>query len=152
MDAARHWIGQIEAASREVEAWIRRVDPHRWQAPGGTTWTNQDLLGHLAAWSDLLVDQVEALQHDRPDTIETVDVDQWNAVQVEKRRGWTTAESVEEWEHAARRAADVVGRLPAEAGHRKRHVAWSVDPVSIDQLLRLWFVHLDQHRSRMIDE
>lgn len=146
------WIREIRAASLEVDVWIRRVDPDRWQAPGGTAWTNQDLLGHLAAWSDFLTDQVHALQEDRPDTIETVDVNQWNAIQLARRRGRSVNESVEEWRRAVQRVTDVVGGLSAEAWRRKRKVAWSAEPVSIERLLRLWLEHLGQHRSRMVED
>jgi len=146
------WIREIRAASLDVDVWIRRMDPDRWRGPGGTAWTNQDLLGHLAAWSDFLIDQVRALQEDRPDTIETVDVDQWNAVHVARRRGRPVNETVEEWRRAVQRVTDVVAGLSAEAWRRKRKVAWAAEPVSIDQLLRLWLEHLDQHRSRMADD
>jgi hypothetical protein len=149
VDAAVESISQIRAASADVEDWIRRVGPDRWQMPFGKVWTNQDLLGHLAAWSDFLVDQVEALQQDRPGEIETVDVDVWNAAQVARRRGRTADETVEEWRRAARRVTDVVVGLPTEAWHRSWPVPWSAEPVSIDAVLRLWLGHLEQHRSRM---
>lgn len=143
------WISQILTASQDVEAWIRRMEPDRWQMPYGAAWTNQDLLGHLAAWSDFLVDQVEALQRDRPGEIEAVDVDAWNAEQVASRRGRTVQETVEAWRRTARRVTDVVGGLPAEAWCRSWPVAWSAEPVSIDALMRLWLLHLEQHRSKM---
>ena len=143
------WISQIRAASQEVEIWIRRVEPDRWQSRYGAVWTNQDLLGHLAAWSDFLIDQIEALQQDRPGDIEAVDVDGWNAAQVARRRERTADEIVAQWRRAVRRATDVVGSLPAKAWGRSWAVAWSVEPVSIEALMRLWLGHLDQHRSKM---
>jgi hypothetical protein len=149
VDDAMDWSSQIRAASQEVEIWIRRVEPDRWQSPFGAVWTNQDLLGHLAAWSDFLVDQVEALQQDRPGDIEAVDVDGWNAAQVARRRGRTADQIVEEWRRAVQRVTDVVGGLPAEAWRRNWPVAWSAEPVAIDALLRLWLGHLEQHRAKM---
>jgi hypothetical protein len=145
------WTSQLRSASREVEAWIRRVEPDRWQAPFGKTWTNQDLLGHLAAWSDFLIDQVEALQQDRPGEIEAVNVDAWNAAQIAGRRGRTADQIVEEWRRAAQRAIDVVSGLPADAWRRDWPVAWSADPVSIEVLIGLWLGHLEHHRSRMAE-
>jgi hypothetical protein len=143
------WINEIRAASADVEVWIRRVEPDRWQLPYGTAWTNQDLLGHLAAWSDFLVDQVEALQQERPGEIEVVDVDTWNAAQVARRRGWTVDETVDEWRRAVQRVTDLVFGLPAEAWHRSWQVAWAAEPVSIGDLLRLWLGHIEQHRSKL---
>jgi hypothetical protein len=152
MGVAVDWVSQIRAASQGVEVWIQRTDPGRWQLPGGTAWTNQDLLGHLAAWSDLLVDQIEALRDDCPDAIAPVDVDDWNAVQVARRRGQAPDEIVEEWRRAVRRVTDVVSGLPAEDWSRYWLVAWSNEPVSIDRLLGLWLVHLEQHRSSMVED
>lgn len=143
------WTSGILAASVDVEDWIRRVEPDRWQAPYGAAWTNQDLLGHLAAWSDLLVDQILTLLADRPDTIQTVDVDEWNAEEVAKRRGRSAGEVVEEWRRAVRRVSDAVDGLPVEAWHRSWPVAWATDPVSIEALLRLWLRHIAEHRSKM---
>ena len=143
------WISEIRNESARVERWIRRVGPDGWHQPCGTKWTNQDLLGHLAAWSDFLIDQVEALREERPGSIEAVDVDRWNAEQVATRRGRPAHETVDEWRRAVQRATEVVGGLPTEAWHRSWHVAWGAEPVSIDELLRLWLVHLEQHRSRL---
>jgi hypothetical protein len=47
------------------------------------------------------------------------------------------------------RATEVVGGLPTESWQRSWRVAWGVEPVLIDELLRLWLVHLEQHRSRL---
>jgi uncharacterized damage-inducible protein DinB len=142
------WPIRGDAAAATVEAWIARVGT-RWDGPTGTTWSDTDLLGHLSAWSDFLLDQVEALLAGRPDTIAAVDVDTWNAEQVERRRGRTAREAVDEWRRAARRANEVVRRLPEEARRRRWVVAWSISPVTIDDLLTLWIVHIEQHRSRL---
>jgi len=143
------WTSEIQTASTVVEAWIRRVGTEGWPLSCGSAWTNKDLLGHLAAWSDLLVDQVEALKEERPDTIEAVNVDAWNAEQVSQRRSRTAAETVDDWRRSVRRAIDVVGHLPPDVWARRWQVVWSKEPVSIDELLRLWLVHLEQHRSRL---
>lgn len=144
-----NWIDQVHTASASVETWIRRVEPDGWCEPCGTAWSNQDLLGHLAAWSDFLIDEVEALHGDRVGTIETVDVDSWNAAQIERRRGRTADETVDEWRRAVQRVIEVVGGLPADAWNRDWRVAWAAEPVSIDDLLRLWLGHIGQHRSRL---
>lgn len=143
------WTSEIRTASTSVEAWIQRVGSEGWLLTCGSAWTNKDLLGHLAAWSDLLIDQVEALKEERPDTIEAVDVDAWNAEHVGRRRSWTAAETVDDWRRSVRRAIDVIGRLPPDVWTRRWQVAWSAEPVSIDAVLRLWLVHLEQHRARL---
>jgi hypothetical protein len=59
------WIGELKAARTPVERWIRRVPSDAWLAPRQKLWTRKDLLGHLTAWSDFLLDQVEALRDNR---------------------------------------------------------------------------------------
>jgi hypothetical protein len=142
------WTRRCDEGAAMVEAWIAGLGTRR-DEPTETAWRDQDLLGHLSAWSDLLFDQVEALVAGRPGTIAAIDVDTWNAEQVERRRGRTAREAVDEWRRAARRAEEVVRGLSAEARRRRWAVAWSVSPVTIDDLLTLWTVHIEQHRSRL---
>jgi heme exporter protein D len=142
------WAIRRDEAAATVEAWIARVGTD-WNEPRGTAWSDQDLLGHLSAWSDFLLDEVEALLAGRPDTIAAVDVDTWNAEQVERRRGWTARETIDEWRRAALRASNVARSLSEEARRRTSTVAWSASPVTIDDLLTLWVVHIEQHRARL---
>lgn len=144
------WRNEVRVAAAAVEEWlVQRVaadeQPGRYQAK----WTAKDVLGHLAAWSDLLMDEIEALQQDRPETIEVVDVDAWNAVEVARRRSWTPDQMIAEWRRSVQRADTVIGRLLPETWERRWHVAWAPEPVSVEDLLRLWLVHLEQHRSKI---
>jgi hypothetical protein len=141
------WATRCDAAAAAVDAWIARVGA-RWDGPQEATWSDQDLLGHLAAWSDFLLDQIEALLAGQAGAIAAIDVDAWNAEQVGLRRGRPPAETIDEWRRSARRVADVAGGLPADAREREWHVAWSSSPVTIDRLLTLWVVHIEQHRAR----
>ncbi len=142
------WATRRDAAAATVDAWIASVGT-QWDEPRGTAWSDRDLLGHLSAWSDFLFDQVDALLAGRPDTIAAIDVDTWNAEQVEIRRGRTAGEAVDDWRRASRRARDVESGLSDEARRRTWSVAWSPSPVTIDDLLRLWVVHIEQHGGRL---
>jgi len=143
------WLSELQAARAPVEQWIRRVASDAWLAPRERRWTRKDLLGHLTAWSDFLLDQVEALQRNRPDTIEAVDVDAWNAVEVERRRTWTVEATLATWRRSEQRAAEVISALPPGAWDRRWRVAWADQPVSIADVLKLMVVHLGQHRSEI---
>jgi hypothetical protein len=142
------WLMQARAAIERVDDWIVRVEC-RWSDSCASPWTNQDLLGHLSAWSDFLFDQVEALAADRAETIAQVDVDRWNAAQVEWRRGWSPEQSLAEWRRAAHRVTDLGARFATVADGPRRRVAWSSSPVSIADLLGLWLTHIEQHRRRL---
>jgi hypothetical protein len=149
MTTSADWLGELDAARAPVEAWIRGVASDAWLAPRAKPWTRKDLLGHLAAWSDFLLDQVEALQRNQPETIEAVDVDAWNALEVERRRSWTVDATIAAWQRTGRRAAEVISALPPDAWNRRWRVAWAEEPVSIGDVLRLMLVHLDQHRPEL---
>src|SRR5512142_2631581 len=132
------WIGDVREATILVERWIERIDGDGWSRPPGATWNNKDLLGHLTAWSELLIDQIEAIGRQRCDAIVAVDVDAWNAVQVAGRKHWTSDAIVDGWRRSARRAADLIEGLPTEAWSATCRVPWADGPVSIGDLLRLW--------------
>jgi hypothetical protein len=146
-DAER--IGELRAARGPVDAWIERVAADAWLAPRDGSWTRKDLLGHLTAWSDFLLDQVEALQENRPDTIDAIDVNEWNAVEVERRRHWTVEATITAWRRSEQRADEVISGLSPEAWAGRWRVAWAAEPVSIDDLIRLMVVHLGQHRFEL---
>ncbi len=142
------WPTRARAAIDGVDDWVGWVQS-RWDESPGTAWTNQELLGHLCAWSDFLLDQVEALVGDRAEAIPRIDVDAWNAEQIDARRGWSPEQSVAEWRRTARRAADLGTRVPALVDGRQWRVAWSPSPVSVADLLDLWLAHFGQHRARL---
>ena len=149
MTASVDWLSELQAARAPVEEWIQGVASDAWLAPRAKPWTRKDLLGHLAAWSDFLLDQVEALQRNQPDTIESIDVDAWNALEVERRRDWTVEATIATWRRTGRRADEVISALPPEAWDRRWRVAWAEEPVSIGDVLRLIVVHLGQHRAEL---
>lgn len=142
--------GDMREATSLVERWIERIDGDGWSGPAGAAWNNKDLLGHLTAWSDLLIDQVEAFQQQRSDAIRAVNVDAWNAAQVADRKRWTSGAIVDDWRRAVRRAADVIEHVPVQAWSATWRVPWADRPVSIGGLLHLWLTHIEQHRARLL--
>jgi hypothetical protein len=151
-DTGPEWIAELHAARGPVDTWIEGVAFDAWLAPREDPWTRKDLLGHLTAWSDFLLDQVEALRENRPDTIASIEVDAWNAAEVERRRGWTVEATIAAWHHAERRADEVIAALPPDSWDMRWQVAWAAEPVSIGDVLRLMLVHVGQHRSALVGD
>ncbi len=118
-----------------------------WLNPVESDWTVKDLIGHLAAWSNLLLDQIEALLNGNAEKIEQIDIDRWNAAQVALRRDWPIAQIRREWQQSHRRAQTIVEQLPATAYTQHWPVAWAEEPVTINDLLHLWLLHLEQHQQ-----
>jgi len=152
MTLSRDWIDRLQKAQEPIDGWIRGVAYEEWLAPRAGPWTRKDLLGHLTAWSDFLLDQVDALRQNRPEAIEAVPVDAWNAVEVERRRSWTVEATIGAWRRSARRTEEVVSALSPEAWDGRWRVAWAAEPVSIEDVLRLMEVHLGQHRSALAND
>jgi hypothetical protein len=143
------WVAEIRAASAGIDAWISGMAPGEWFVPRPGGWTDKDMLGHLVAWSELLTDEVEALKGERPEAIEIIDVHAWNAEQVAKRSGLTVEQTIAAWRRAVQRVTETLAGLAPETRSRRWRLAWAAQPVCIDDLVGLWFVHLDQHRSRL---
>jgi uncharacterized damage-inducible protein DinB len=143
------WNDQVRLAADAVDEWlVPRVAEDERPEAASVIWSAKDLLGHLAAWSDLLLDEIEALRQDRPQTIEAVDVDAWNAIQVARRRGWAPDQVIAEWRHSVQRAETVIASLSPATLERRWSVTWARESVSIGDLVRLWLGHLEGHRSR----
>lgn len=111
------------------------------------TWTAKDVVGHLAAWSDLLLDGVEALVQGRAGAVQVVDVDAWNADQIASRKDWTVARVRSAWEGALARALCLASQLSPGEMSRPRPAAWSDGSTSPSDVFDLWLLHIEQHRD-----
>ncbi|MGE5199233.1 MAG: DinB family protein [Rhodospirillaceae bacterium] len=145
MTPGDRWRRELEAARGPVDAWIEGIPAEAWLVTRSGTWSRKDLLGHLTAWSDLLLDQAEALRDNRPDAVGLVDVNAWNALEIARRRAWPVEAIIEGWRRSALRADRLLAAVPPEAWAGRWNVAWSLEPVSIDDVLRLMVVHIGQH-------
>ncbi|MFQ5341094.1 MAG: DinB family protein [Anaerolineae bacterium] len=145
------WSAHIEKAGAEVLSKLAALPDTAWLEVVEGTWTTKDVIGHLAAWSDYLLDEVEALARGDADAIRAVDIDDWNAVQIAARRDWPAEKVRAVWEATVRRALRVVAQLSADEMTRRRRVAWTDDPVSPADLLELWLLHIEQHRGSLTD-
>jgi len=145
-----NWLARIKAASAEVERRLTGLPDDAWFDVIEGTWTAKDVIGHLTAWSDRLLDEAEALARGDADAIQAVDIDAWNAAQVTARRDWLVEQVRAAWEKTVRRALRVVARLSAADEMACRWpVPWTDEPVSPADLLDLWLIHIEQHRESL---
>ena len=140
-------LDTLTAACAGVNNWLAGIPHDAWTNLVEGTWTVKDLVGHLAAWSDLILDQIDALAQNAPDRIQRIDIDRWNASQIHMRRDWSAARIRREWDQTAERARRTVERLPAEMWAREALVPWKDGPISLDDLLDLWILHITQHQT-----
>jgi len=143
------WPARIEKAGAEVASKLIELPDDAWLEVVEGTWTLKDVIGHLAAWSDYLLDEVEALTRGDADAIQVIDINDWNAAQIAARRDWPAEKVQAAWEATVRRALHVVAHLPANEMTSRRRVAWTDDPVSPGDLLDLWLLHIEQHRESL---
>ena len=84
-------------------------------------WTLKDLLAHLASWAREFRQEVEmaargeSFDYAIPYAMNVVGPNQWNQVEVEKRRAATLEEILREYEDETRRLQDLVLELPQES-------------------------------------
>jgi hypothetical protein len=141
------WAARIRAAGTGVTRLLADVSDDTWLDVAEETWTAKDVVGHLAAWSDLLMDGVEALVHGRADTVQVIDIDAWNADQIAARRDWTVAQVRSAWKKALARVLCVAGRLSRDEMDRPSPASWSEGPTSPADVFDLWLSHVAQHRD-----
>jgi hypothetical protein len=140
-------IELVAASVAKVEKWLTGMSDESWLSMIEGMWTAKDLVGHLAVWSELLLDQIEALAQDTSAVIQQVDIDHWNAAQITLRSDWSIAKVRKEWEQSTMRARSLAKRLPDEIWSRRAVVPWTKEPVSLDDLLKLWLLHITQHQD-----
>lgn len=95
------WGMLLNASSAKVESWLSKIPDEHWLKHIESDWTVKDLIGHLAAWSNLLLDQIETLAQGNPEKIKQIDIDSWNAAQLAVRSGWSIAKIRKEWNNQA---------------------------------------------------
>ncbi len=87
-------------------------------------WTLQDLLAHLASWAAEFRREVETLAAGReidyaiPFALSVVGPNEWNQVEVERRRHLTLAQVLDQFEDETRRLQDVLLTLSPAELHR----------------------------------
>jgi hypothetical protein len=140
-------LDTITASCATVTEWLNGIQDESWANQAEGSWTVKDLVGHLAAWSDLLLDQIEALAQNTPDKIKRIDINDWNEAQITARRDWTVAKVRQEWEQSTTRARSIIERLPDDMWTRRTPVPWAKEPVSLQDLLDLWNLHITQHQD-----
>jgi hypothetical protein len=141
------WAARIEAAAAEVNRLLAGAPGGVWLDVAEGTWTAKDVVGHLAVWSDLLMDGVEALVQGRADAVPAVNIDAWNADQIAARRDWTVDQIQSAWEEALARALRLTSQISSAAMNRQCLAPWSDDPTSPSDVFDLWLLHIEQHRD-----
>lgn len=136
---------RIQSSSQFIDQWISWIDD--WDKPGHNSWTYKDLLGHLTVWSELLLEQIDAILSGDGSRIKRINVDQWNAMQIRRYNSWRAEEINSAWRKTSRQAALLLSTLKEEQLHLNASVSWSQRPVSIGDLYGLWLEHIEQHKS-----
>jgi len=140
-------LASLTASCAKVEKWLAGISDDSWSSLVEGSWTVKDLVGHLAVWSDLLLDQIEALSQNAPENIQQIDIDHWNAAQISARKDWSVIQVRKEWEQSTMRARSLVKHLPDEMWSCRAVVPWTKEHVSLGDLLDLWLLHIKQHQN-----
>ena len=143
------WASRIKSAGVDIDGLLSGMPNDAWYEMVESNRTIKDIVGHLTAWSELLVDEVQALAQDRAETIEAVDIDEWNATEIRARRDWPVKRVWEAWQASVKRACTVAESLPPETLSRQQGAPWTDEDMSIDNIFRLWILHIEQHREAL---
>ena len=120
-DVRRSWMEL--RASRQLEKNASRFVTPRW--------TLKDLLGHLASWAQEFRQEAEkaargeAFDYAIPYAFSVLGPNQWNQVQVEKRRSQPLREILREFESETRCLQELVLELPEESLQAETFLPWA---------------------------
>ena len=148
-ESRRACLRQVEEATTDLRHLLSGMADRAWPEIAAGEWTVKDVLGHLVVWSELLLDGVDALVSGSAEAIHAVDIDAWNAEQVAAHRGWPVGRLRAAWESSVQRSVRTLQRMPVERWELRRTVPWASEPVAPAELLRLWLVHIQQHRASL---
>ena len=104
----KEMLDVLEDSQRRFDASIDGLDDATMAIPGVVgEWSVQDLVGHVTAWELLIVQRIDRERRGEPQIEpDWASADEYNAREVERRRGWSLAQVRDE-------AADTRKRLRA---------------------------------------
>ena len=106
---------RLDISYAKVASWLSAIPDEHWLDQIEGDWTVKDLVGHLAAWSNLLLDQIEALAQGNPEEIKEINIDSWNAAQIALRSSWSTAAIRGEWERCVPTRSILLAQIAPES-------------------------------------
>jgi hypothetical protein len=115
-ETIERFIATFEANRARFEAFCRSLSEEELARPvPDSHWQVRDFIAHLGTLDTVMTQQVEALATGQNETIAGVegefDVDAWNEVEVQSRRGWTVDELLDEAAANRKRFLAALGRL-----------------------------------------
>lgn len=143
-------LRRVETARAEVERLLQGALESAWLETAEGTWTVKDVVGHLAAWSELLLDGVEAVVRGEAEAIQPVDVDAWNAEQIAARQAQPVQQVRAAWMATTERAAVTAAQLSVDQWACRQAVPWADRPMSPSDLYDLWLDHIEQHHAALV--
>lgn len=108
-----HRVTQERGTVYHAVAFLPDEEMMRERAIG--EWSIKDVLGHLAAWEDVMVGWIEQFARGERPTMDIDDVDGWNGQRVAERRSWSLAQVKDDLAQTRQRLVAVVAALPDEA-------------------------------------
>src|SRR5688500_1269182 len=94
-------IAVLEEGHREMMKIVAAIPKDSLDQPGAIgDWSIKDLIGHIATWEELALRTIEEWNDRQPPTVEEIigvqgGVDRFNALEIEKHRQSTAAETLE---------------------------------------------------------
>ncbi len=125
-----------------------------WMASGVCgTWSVKDIVAHLASTELVIVDALTTLVGSGP----TPDLDAFkqkdpalNDKEVARRRGWSVAQTLGEYNDAAQRAMELAARVPPETARRAGIFPWYGEEYALDDfVVYMAYGHKAEHCAQI---
>jgi hypothetical protein len=138
-----------------VERTIAGLPEDEWDTPNVCgVWSCKEIMGHLASFEHLLVEVLCAFLGGGPtpylDEMGAAGGEQFNAIEVGRRRDWTVEEVLAEYRDAQAETMGLVRRIPAEVLRQPGTLPWYGAEFSLDDyLVYQYYGHKREHMAQI---
>jgi len=141
-------IEKIERSHSEWEALISQIGRDRLGEPGVTgDWSVKDLIAHVAAWQQRVLDRMDADKTGQPAEFTGWDVNDVNDRLYERHRGRSAEDILAFGRDTYARFIEHIGALTEEQIFKSGHFSFTKENVLYDWIAGDTFEHYDEHSA-----
>ena len=113
-------------------------------------WTVKDLIGHITAWEEEGVRGLQAYIA-RKQYFVSEEIDDYNARQVARRKGFSYARILEDWQEVREILKETIASIPPEKMKVDWTFAWGDEGGTVPRMIESLIAHEDEHMGQIME-
>ena len=146
-------IGQVRGTFKELLLVVRDIPDERFSEIWFGEWSTKDILAHLASYEEVLVDILSTFvgRHSTPYLDKFTGLGgQFNDTEVERRRGRTVKEILDEFNDAHAQAMSLTAQIRPEQFRQVGTLPWyGMDYALDDVIVYMYYGHKREHSAQI---